>query len=279
MAQYAVFYLCRSSNDPRFSRAFLKSLATHRPGAEFDLVYVLKGFEPNETDSNLLAFREFSPQPVHEVRVSDDLYPTQVLLDTAAMMQYDKILFLISYSRVLAPNWLSIYLNAFDHIPSCGIVGATGGYERLENSQPFPNVNIRTNGFMVEAKLIASCDRGNLATKFGGNLFEAGPNSLTRQIVRRGLVPVVVDRLGQPWTAEAWPISRTFRSGNQEGLLIADNRTYDYASASAKRRRKLARLNWGETSMISRPTLIGRLRSMIDWRWPGTMPSSCARRF
>ena len=203
------------------------------------------------------------------MRVSDDLYPTQIFLEAAERMSYERILFLISYSRILAPNWLAIYLDAFERVPSCGIVGSSGGYERIDGAQPFPNINIRTNAFMTDSKVLAACERGDLSKKFGGNLFEAGPRSLTRQIMDRGLAPVVVDRHGRNWSIEEWPRSRTFRSGNQEGLLIADNRTYDSKSAGLKRRNKLARLNWGDTSMVARPTPLGRARSMINWRWPG----------
>ena len=274
MARCAVFYLSRAINHPRFSLAFLKSIVTHSAGADFDLVYFLKGFSENATDLNLVNFRQVSAQNVLEMRVADDLFPTQIFLEAAQRMDYERILFLISYSRILAADWLAIYLDAFERVPSCGIVGSSGGYERIDSAQPFPNINIRTNAFMVESKVLAACQRGDLSSKFGGNLFEAGPHSLTRQIMTRGLAPVVVDRNRRNWLIDEWPRSRTFRSGNQEGLLIADNRTYEYESAGLKRRNKLALVNWGNVSMVARPTPLGRMRCMINWRWPGKLNSA-----
>ncbi len=274
MARRAVFYLSRWSNDPRFAKAFLRSLGAFPAGADFELVYFLKGFPPSAGDANLSAFKAASAQRVHELRAPDATFPTNLYLETAAKSDYETILFLISYSRILAPNWLSHYLSAFDANPDCGVVGATGGYERIERDQPFPNVNIRTNAFMMDRHLLASLEPGDLTHKAGGNNFEAGRNSLTRQLMNRGLAPLVIDRRGQTWRWETWPQSRTFRAGEQEGLLIADNRTQDYQSAGLKRRRKLARLNWGETSMVSRPSPWARLRSHIEWRWPGAWPQA-----
>ena len=62
MARRAVFYLSRAVNHPRWSLAFLKSLVTQRAGADFDLVYFLKGFPENSTDPNLVKFRDVTPR-------------------------------------------------------------------------------------------------------------------------------------------------------------------------------------------------------------------------
>jgi hypothetical protein len=60
----------------------------------------------------------------------------------------------------------------------------------------------------------------------------------------------VVDRHGKLFTQEGWPASRTFRSGQQEGLLVADNRTDDFASGPPERREMLARLAFGDAAVL-----------------------------
>ena len=50
------------------------------------------------------------------------------------------------------------------------------------------------------------------------------------------------DGIGYP--REEWALSRTFRSGEQENLLIADNRTDQYANGDEAFRTLLAGLAW-----------------------------------
>jgi hypothetical protein len=83
------------------------------------------------------------------------------------------------------------------------------------------------------------------ADKHATYLLESGRQSITRRIQERGLRATVVGCDGQIYDVEAWPDSHTFRSGDQENLLVADNQTQDYQMASSRRRRRLARDSWG----------------------------------
>ena len=74
---------------------------------------------------------------------------------------------------------------------------------------------------------------------------ESGKAGLTRQIRRLGLEPVVVDRTGKPWDKDDWPKSQTFRAGEEENLLVADNQTDHFISADPERRALLSRFAWG----------------------------------
>jgi hypothetical protein len=159
------------------------------------------------------------------------------------------------------------YLNAFDRVPDCGIAGATGGYEPAEGV-PFPNVTVRTNAFMMDRQVLLSLNLTPHETKRDGNRLEAGPNSMTRQVEARGLKPVVVDRFGKVWHPDDWPASLTFRSGQQEGLIIADNRTHQYAVANAQRRAYLSALNWGDKAVALPAPVLRKLMSQLSWRWP-----------
>lgn len=262
----AVVYLARKVNPPHFLRAFLASLRRHPAGVPYTLVLLAKGYDP--ADPGLAALARFTaPDLVAvEVRPVDDaLFATAVFRDMGAL-PHDTLLFHVSWSRVLAPNWGRLMLDALAR-PGVGVVGASGGWECLNDTTPFPNPSIRTTGFAIRRELWAALDFGDQTVKYAGNLFEAGPNSMTRQIERLGLAPVVVSRDGRAWATPDWPHSLTFRSGDQQGLLIADNRTQDYATARLARRRKLARLNWGRTDIV-RPAPFGaRLYRRLWWHW------------
>ncbi len=268
MPKIAVTYLDRWGNPQRFPRAFLRSLAQNPAGSAYDLVWQLKGYPDGAENPLLGEFRARFDGSVHLCRYPDDLYQFSLAFDAARRFEYDYLVFFVSWSRILAPNWLKFYLQAFERYADCGVAGATGSFERVSSNQAFPNVHVRTNAFMIERKLFLSLDPGALTSKAAGNQFEAGPASLTRQIEERGLAPILVDRFGHALRARDWAQAKIFRSAGQEALLVADNRTHEYAVASAKRRRKLVRLAWGEAAPVATASLGERLRAAIRWRWP-----------
>jgi hypothetical protein len=146
-------------------------------------------------------------------------------------------------------------------------VGATGSHEGTPTA-PFPNPALRTNAFMMRGETIKKLDLAGLETRAGSLLFEAGPNSLTRQIERLGLSTLVVDRSGKLWPQSTWNQSETFRTGQQAGLLVADNRTAQYQHASLRRRRKLAALAWGTADLAAAQSITMRLSARFSWFYP-----------
>ncbi|MBP6012183.1 MAG: hypothetical protein KBA31_08145 [Alphaproteobacteria bacterium] len=267
MKSVAVVYLSRRGNPARMSRGFLQSLAANPAGSEFELIFLLKGFSAEESDPEFDRLKSTLRDRASLVRISDEGFDLNAYRKVSAGLAHERILFLNSHSRILAPAWLRHYLNAFDRIGNCGVVGATGSFETIPGTT-FPNITIRTNAFMMDRELFLDLDPGQLATKPDANRFEAGAASLTAQLLQRGLQPVVVDRNGRAWLHEEWPLSATFRSGQQEGLLVADNRTHDYDRSSLRRRRKLARLAWGDAASPPRAPVLRRLQSELAWRWP-----------
>jgi len=264
----AIVYLDRWGNPQRFPEAFLKSLRPSEAGAPFDLVWQMKGYPENTGSPSLKAFARGFPGTIHEVRYPDNLFQFSLAFDTAKRFDYEYFLFFISWSRVLATGWLGHYLAAFRSDTTCGVVSATGSYERIMHSQAFPNAHVRTNAFMMRREDFLSLDPGVLDSKAAGNLFEAGENSLTRQIEARGQIPLVVNRAGDAIRKEDWPRSRTFRSGFQEMLLVADNRTHDFDVLPTRKRNKLVRICWGDDAQIEHRSLVRRLRAYRDWRFP-----------
>jgi len=250
MMKIGVAYLDRWGNDPAYSAGFLDALTNLPAGANFDLVWQYKGYPDGAHNPALKAFQAASAIPVHETRYGEDVFQFNMAFDLAARSDFDRLIFFISWSRLLAPGWLRLYLDAFRRTSNCGVVSATGSYETIGADQAFPNVHVRTNAFMVDRALFLTLEPGVLDSQFSGNLFEAGPWSMTRQILERGLAPLVIDRHGGIFTHEGWPASRTFRSGRQEGLLVADNRTDDFATGSPARRKALARLAFGDAAVL-----------------------------
>lgn len=113
----------------------------------------------------------------------------------------------------------------------------------------FPNPHIRTNAFCLRRRDWLTLRVRNLHEKLGCWTLESGRNSLTRQLTARGNVPLVVGRDGNAYPIHQWRTSRTFRQGTQDNLLIADNRTQEYARADAATQAELERLAWGTSDL------------------------------
>ena len=108
----------------------------------------------------------------------------------------------------------------------------------------FPNPHIRTNAFMIERELFLSLNFPVFASKQDVYRFESGRKSLTRQVLAIGLKPVVVGRDGAVYEISEWRLSSTFWTNEQDNLVVADNRTSDYAQAQQLFRRRLENDAW-----------------------------------
>ena len=265
MTNLTVLYIARKVNAPRFHRAFLESMINHPAGSDFRLVYIMKGYVKGEVDSVLESLREQLPCQVETLCYGDDISPSQIYFEVGKTLPF--ILVFNSWSRILAPNWLNYFSNALLTEPTCGVVGATGSHEGIPTAK-FPNPSLRTNAFMMRGEVIRKLDLSDIETRAGSLLFEAGGNSLTRQIQRLGLSALVVDRRGELWSEATWSESETFRSGQQSGLLVADNRTAQYQYANFGRRRKLASLAWGNADLAERQSITHCFSSKFSWFYP-----------
>ncbi len=268
LSKIAVIYISRRLNHPRFSRAFLDSIISRPAGAPYDLWYVLKGYSDNEDDPVLSELGAHLPCSVRRIRISDDQSPLKIFFTLGREVEY--FLALNSWSRVLAANWLVSYQNALLRT-DCGLVGATGSFEAVPGAK-FPNVALRTNAFMMRGRLAAKIDITGINTRAGNLRLEAGKDNLTQQVYAQGFSVHVVDRFGEVHEPAAWPVSGTFRSGAQEGLLVADNRTAHYQYASSRRRLKLGRLAFGDEFMPGRVAGAERFRQWYNWYFPRGLP-------
>jgi hypothetical protein len=255
-----------------FSR-FLSSYLAHPAGTPHTLVLVFKEIP----ESDLPAYLHLADQVPH-VRISmpAPTFDIPAYLTVAKSVTSKFVCLLNSNSEILADNWLSM-MAAVASSKIVGAVSATGSWESHLNStldawrhtaargefppwdrvrhetqllaatfSPFPNYHLRTNALFIErSRLLNMQFDWREHSKFECLVFESGWNGLTHQLVQQGLLPLVVDRNGAMHQRHRWPESRTFRSGNQEHLLVADNRTRDYQLASATMREYLSSLAWG----------------------------------
>jgi hypothetical protein len=75
--------------------------------------------------------------------------------------------------------------------------------------------------------------------------FESGPKSLSAAVRREGLTTVLVGRDGRGYGPEFWPLSGTFRLGDQANLLVADNQTRRYDAMTWAEKREASLRTWG----------------------------------
>ncbi|MBV9835765.1 MAG: hypothetical protein JO055_15215 [Alphaproteobacteria bacterium] len=270
MTKLGLVYLDRALNPARFARRFARSVIDAVDGVAAELHWQAKGYPDGRRNPMIARLERDWHGTVHEHRYPEGVFQFFMGFDVAAKTDCDVLVFFTSTSEILSRTWLRACLESFDRVPGCGVIGATGSYE-TSGATVFPNVHIRTNAFMMERKRFLELDAGDMSTLESGNAFEAGPQSLTRQLDARGLKPIVVDRDGRRFHVDEWPRSRTFRSGGQEALAVSDSRTFDYASGSPGKRRWLAELSWGDAALPSRADRLERLRMWADWRWRGVL--------
>jgi hypothetical protein len=123
---------------------------------------------------------------------------------------------------------------------------AGGKFDFLNTIPLYPNAHIRTNAFMIERQSFLDTLPSSLITKKDTYLYESGPDSLTRQILRRGKRVVIVGRDGRSYDIDQWPKSGTFRLGDQRNILVQDNQTRAFQSMNSADRNVFVQMTWGD---------------------------------
>jgi hypothetical protein len=256
---------------PQALRGFLDAVRAHPAGLAAPLTLVLNGFADRAAAAaHLELLRDGGADVVWTPEPMQDL---GAYAHAAAGVPERLVCLMNSYARPLRAGWLALLAGAVD--VGAAAAGATGSWEshgselRLRDRwslgggprdrlgvlvdwvayrrryPPFPNPHLRTNGLVCERTLLLDVVRRPPRTKAEAYVLESGRAGLSRRAAAGGGRLAVVDREGTAHAPGAWPASRTYRAGEQEGLLIADNRTDDWHRATPAERERLARRAWG----------------------------------
>jgi hypothetical protein len=275
MRTIRVVYLARAVNGVEPFERFLRSRRQFPAGLEHDFAVVLKGFK---SDSDLEPYRKLIGESGAEaLRVADYGFDLRAYFKAAQAFQNPQFCFFNSFVEILAEGWLQKLSSALA-IPGVGLVGATGSCESMYTNvliqrsrtphpplfqrlwtpirlllckacfDPFPNYHMRTNGFLLSRDLLLKIWPRRVLTKRGAYLFENGRNSLAKRVWKKGLDVLIVGKNGTAFKKEQWNRSATFRLGNQENLMIADNQTRQYDDADKETREHLTHVAWGPTA-------------------------------
>jgi len=272
VSDICVVHLVRKKNGMGPFRRFLASYLDNPAGIDHDLLILYKGFYRK---ADIALYEELLKGIPHSfLTVADFGFDLQSYFVAAEKHKSKHFCFLNSFSVILDKNWL---LKFYRHIeqPGVGLVGASGSWGCIRPGQadrnaplhkklvrllfikwpgkylgkyfdPFPNFHIRTNGFMIARENMLKIRHGIILTKMHAWILESGKKSITKQIERMGLKPIVVGKDGKGYDKHEWDVSNTFWRGTQDNLLIADNQTKKFDTESSEWRRESELFAWGK---------------------------------
>lgn len=268
-----VVHLASGSLGVSLLRDFVGSYRRFSAGRDHDLVVVLNGVADSERevfDDALLPIGGGTVLSLQPLVV--DLAAYRVVVQAISS---DVFAFLNARSTVRCDEWLSCLTDPLQD-PEVGMVAATGSWEsprmprrpplpsgsakgrllaaikreldvlrRRRAFQAFPNPHLRTNAFAMRREVIETLQWPLALSRNQALRLESGRGGLTAQVTALGLRPLVADRFGGMHDAPAWPWAKTYRSADQEHLLVADRRTDEYAEADPQQRLRLRTLAFG----------------------------------
>lgn len=278
MKEVTVVYICYVPYGTDHLFRFIESYKQHHAGYDHELCIVFKGMENHALDPFLwiLAQSKVKYYPLHYAGPGLDISTYQY---AARMRKTKYMMFMNSSCQILAHFWLRKYMKHM--CDNVGVLCTTVNIESHYNSvylhhklwpEPargfrhnftkyklflknffywqllfpdYPNFHFRTNAFLMDRMLFLSLKTGDINTKFKAYLVESGRNSFTRQLIKRDLRIVLVNNKGQAFGPPVSHIPNVYFKGEQEDLMIADNQTRLYDSATKKQRIEMSFKRWG----------------------------------
>jgi len=277
-SSFTVAYLIWAPLGTAPAEKFLLSYQQHFAGLEHELLIIFNGFRSDNARQPFVALFDHVRIPWRPFVVSQVLQDIPAYKLAAEHVSSRWVCFLNSYAQLRDGDWLAKMAHCLQQ-PSVGVVSATGSFEshytrlgyvpppgemqprpkwwRLAGKlrrayaqrrarpyyDPFPTAHVRTSAFAMERALFLDL-KIRCSTKEQCHRFEGGRFSLTNQLRERGLNSIVVGRDGRCYLPHEWQQSGTFRFGEQENLLIGDNRTEQYMKADEIFRRRLRFFAW-----------------------------------
>lgn len=258
---------------------FATSYKKFDAGLKHDLILLFNGV--NSTDDTI-PFHEVAKKfsLSYESFTKKDGLDLDAYFWIAEQLNCDYFLFLNSFSIMLADNWLQKSMQ-YTSNPKIGLISPSGSYQSYYSSvfinnsctwdkmksfkenyskyklliknlfywrfffPSFPNPHIRTNVFLISRELFLSLKRKKLKNKFMAYKLESGYNSITRQIISKGLEVLIVDKAGESYKIPEWVKQNIFWKGHQEDLLISDKQSEEYRLANDAKKNELTQLAWG----------------------------------
>jgi hypothetical protein len=241
MSICVVYIVYKFDSVERFRR-FLISYRVYPSGMAHDLLVVFKCFNNDEELSEYKSILGDIPYKSINLNIGLDI---NSYFEITKYFGHEYFCYLNSSSIILGSDWL---LKLYNHIslPDVGLVGVMGSYESLKFDfcDPFPNYHIRSVGFMLSRENMSSLYTQPILNKDDAYRFESGKTGLTKTILSKNLKVLVVGKNGIGYEKENWWESNTFRSGEQENLLIGDKHSFLYLDSDEDTRRRLNRLTW-----------------------------------
>ncbi len=246
----AVAYIARGADKDSYVsfNRFIESYKNKNAGLAHTLYIIYKGFLNIEHLE--IAKEQFKYVPHKALFFDDSSFDIGAYIEFAKTVECDFICGLNTATEILSNDWLW-KLSQNLSLPNVGLVGATASYESLNKLDrifsAFPNPHIRTTGFMINRKFFLSIAGScKIINKLDAYKFESGPQGLTSTILLLGMRVLLVGANGRGYSMKFWPISKSFRQGLQENLLIADNVTRLYMQHPWIEKYEVTNKTWGD---------------------------------
>lgn len=130
LTKTGVVYLCRFAEGEEPVRRFLDSYQRYPAGIGHELHVVFKGYPNREAADALRAL--FGTRLVSAINLDDSGYDIGSYFSAATVVANPQILFLNTFSEVLADNWLAHFDRALS-TPGVGLAGATGSWQSIRS--------------------------------------------------------------------------------------------------------------------------------------------------
>ena len=226
--------------DPRFlyyANKFIESYTKHPAGIAHDVVVAVKD---NITARFTFPASTTVLQKFEWLAVGNYGYDIGPFLRIARerQYQYDVVVLLGVYARILADDWLKKLTDALN---TYQVVSATGSFQQGISSYA-RNPCLRTTAFAIEPKLLTrlwptTVENQNtvMCDKQECYEFEHGNRSIYRRVVSTGGRGAVVGIDGA-YPEDKWNESCTFWKAEQRNLIVADNHTDNWVNSDATMR-------------------------------------------
>jgi hypothetical protein len=279
----ALVYLARGVEEGLASvKCFFDAYNEYTPDCPHDLIVIAKGWENQSERNELQALAIRNKATIYSM--PDDGLDWAAYMRLAPQLKQDWLCFLNTHSRPRVKGWLRLLRVVADsHADNFGAVGATGSLETLlpnvfarSNNYHgiqavviypvrvilnayryianicdftgFPNPHLRSNAFLVRRDLfIEYCQIQKLPRcKRDTTKLESGRNGFSAYLLAKGLRLFVTGADGNVYEWKQWINSFTFRTHEQQNLLVGDNQTNDYQTSAAHRKANLEFMTWGK---------------------------------